>query len=196
MDDQELVDLGQLLIKTRLVNKNKEIDRVLTSLIRDLNIESVTKLKTNPRIKIIPPVSGALMVYGFNNWQTGSASSSPLLPTEKFLKGPGGSFWPVYDSSNVNTFITPFSPGVFQFNYFWIDPVTNKILSPQLSYTRTSDIVETSSSEGLIVYSAYTQRLGSLAERYTGVNISRFDVVPSFDLFEMEFNQLTKWLSL
>ncbi len=196
MDDQELVDLGQLLIETRLINKDKNIDRVLTSLIRDLNIESVKKLKTNPRIKINPPVPGALMVYGFNNWQSGSNESSSLLPTEKFQEGPGGTNWPVFASASSNSYITPFSPGVFQFNYYWIHPVTYKILSPQLSYNRTKDIVETNSSEGLIVYSAYTQSIGTQAERYTGVNISRFDVVPSFDLFEMEFNQLTQWLSL
>jgi hypothetical protein len=95
MDQKELVDLGHLLIELRKINKDPESDKSLTAIIRLLNIESVKKLRSNPRIKINLPEVGAQMVFGFNNWENGFEAEynenpvfSEIVKAGKFIDGP------------------------------------------------------------------------------------------------------------
>lgn len=207
MDEKGLVDLGHLLIELRLLNKDSAIDQELTKLIRLLNIESVKKLKTNPRIRIVAPAENAIMVFGFNNWENGMKSEymdNPLfkeiLSVKSFVLGPENQEWPAKKFESKSTFISPFAPGVNSFDYYFLNASGTKLLTEALSITRSLDVVEvaiTKKAEGsFLVYSAYTQKIGSKAEKYTGVNITLFGEVPSMDYFELEFNQKVGWLSL
>lgn len=206
MDDRSLVDLGRLLIELRLVIKDQATDLVLTKLIRLLNIESVKKLKSNPRVRITAPTEKAQMVFGFNNWENGfqnEYTDNPLftgvLATKNFIAGPNKNNWPVKKFESKSTILTPFAPGITSFDYYFLD-VSGKLISEAKSITKTNDLVEISRSQkaagAFLVYTAYTQQIGSKAEKYTGVNITLFDTAPSMDYFEMEFNQKTGWLSL
>ncbi len=206
MDEKSLIDLGHMLIELRLVIKDPAADKELTALIRLLNIESVKKLKSNPRVRILAPVEKAQMVFGFNNWENGFQSEytdNPLFPgilnTKTFISGPNRNNWPVKKFENKSTILTPFAPGITSFDYYFLD-ASGKLISEAKSITRTHDLVESSRSQkvagAFLVYSAYTQQLGAKAEKYTGVNITLFDTAPSMDYFEMEFNQKTSWLSL
>jgi Clostripain family len=207
MDNIELIDLGSLLIEVRAFNKDAIADQELTKLIRLLNIESVKKLKTNPRLKISIPAPGAQMVFGFNNWENGFESEykendffSEILKTTKFINGPQQQSWPVKSYNSQSTLLAPFAPQVDSFHYYFIDSTGKRVLTPVNSFVRTFDIVEDSlevKKEGsLLVYTAYTQRVGKKAERYTGLSITHFNAAASMDYFELEFNQLTKWLNL
>jgi len=60
------------------------------------------------------------------------------------------------------------------------------------SISRSNDFVEVEGD--FIVYQGYTQEAGAKAEKYTGMTISNFSVVPSFDYFESSFNQKIGWL--
>lgn len=207
MDEKSLIDLGHLLIELRLLNKDQVIDQELTKLIRLLNIESVKKLKTNPRIRLTAPEDNALMVFGFNNWENGMKSEyldNPLfkdiLATKTFAPGPNNNMWPVKKFENKSTYLSPFAPGINSFDYYFLDASGNKLLSGALTLTRTKDIVEVALNKKMpgsfLVYSAYTQEIGSNAEKYTGVNIALFNEAPSMDYFELEFNQKINWLRL
>jgi len=202
MENPSLVDLGHLLIELRSLNKDKTLDQTFTKLIRDLNIDSVKKLKTNPRIKVTPPVPGATLVYGFNNWKNGFESEftnsifEDLLPHEEFIPGPASKSWPSFKVEQENLLIVPFAPGVSSFNYYWMNPISKKALSKEIQITRNSDIYETSSPNRFVTYSAYTQAMGNKAEKYTGLNVSLLGEAPSFDYFESEFNQTVQWLAL
>lgn len=206
MDEKSLIDLGQMLIELRLLIKDQATDKELTTLIRLLNIESVKKLKSNPRVRILAPAEKSQMVFGFNNWENGFQSEytdNPLFPgilnTKLFTAGPNKNNWPVKRFENKSTILTPFAPGITSFDYYFLDAAGN-LISEAKSITRTHDLVETARSVNtagaFLVYTAYTQQLGAKAEKYTGVNIALFDTAPSMDYFEMEFNQQTSWLSL
>ena len=207
MDEKGLVDLGNLLIELRLTIKDSAIDSELTKLIRLLNIESVKKLKTNPRIKIEAPAPNAIMVFGFNHWENGHKSEyldNPLfkeiISTKTFVPGPENQDWPMKKFESASTTISPFAPGINSFNYYFLDSTGKTLLSEALSITRALDVVEipqTKKAAGsFLVYSAYTQKVGAKAEKYTGVNIALFNTAPSMDYFELEFNQATSWLKL
>ncbi len=207
MDEKSLVDLGHLLIELRLISKDSTVDQELTKLIRLLNIESVKKLKTNPRIRIAAPEENAIMVFGFNDWENGMQSEyldNPLfkdiLATKTFVQGPNKDTWPAKKFENKSTYLSPFAPGVNSFDYYFLDASGKKKISEPVSITRTRDVVETAMTKkalgSFLVYSAYTQEIGSKAEKYTGVNITLFTEIPSMDYFELEFNQKVGWLSL
>jgi hypothetical protein len=210
MDQKELVDLGHLLIELRKINKDPESDKSLTAIIRLLNIESVKKLRSNPRIKINLPEAGALMVFGYNNWQNGFETEynenpvfSEIVKAVGFIDGPKSNKWPVKSFSGKYSYITPFAPEVHSFDYYFIDSNGKKIVTPFNSFHRTHDIVEdtqgtqnTKKAGSILVYSAYTQRVGTKAERYTGLNITMFNTIPSLDYYELEFNQNVQWLKL
>lgn len=202
MDDKELVDLGVLLIELR--KKTSTADADLTRLIRLLNIESVKKLKSNPRLHIAVPAVEAKMVYGFNNWQSGDEADfnktdlfSSVLKNDGFILGPKKVNWPFKKTSATKLVFSPFAPGLNTFNYYFLN-AQGKLLTPALSASRTHDVVESSADSELspLLYTAYTQQLGSKAERYTGLNIVMPGNVPSMDYFELDFNQLAQWLSL
>ncbi len=206
MDQKSLVDLGSLLIELRLAIKDAAIDQELTKLIRLLNIESVKRLKTNPRVKIEAPIPGAQMVFGFNHWENGHKAEyldNPLfkeiLNTKTFTAGPNSNDWPVKKFEGASTTLSPFAPGVNSFNYYFLD-AKGKLISEALAITRSLDVVEIPQTKkvpgNFLVYSAYTQKVGAKAEKYTGVNIALFNSAPSMDYFELEFNQAVGWLKL
>jgi hypothetical protein len=189
------------------LSKNQSDDLELTKLIRLLNIESVKKLKTNPRLRITLPAENARMVFGFNNWENGSRNEylensffSEILKTTEFTEGPKKDLWPVKKFTSQSTIFSPFAPGINSFEYYFIDSADKKILTPINSFSRSFDIVEDAQQVKIpgafLVYSAYTQRVGKKAERYTGINITNLNSTPSFDYFELEFNQLVKWQNL
>lgn len=202
MDQKELVDLGRFLIELR--KKTNAADAELTALIRLLNIESVRKLKSNPRLHIAAPAAGAKMVYGFNNWQMGDEEDfgktdlfKSLLRNDGFISGPANASWPYKTFQGKEIIVSPFAPSINIFNYYFLDQ-NGRLLSNALSAVRTHDVVESpaDSSATPLLYSAYTQQMGTKAERYTGLNITMPGSVPSMDYFELEFNQLAQWLSL
>lgn len=202
MDEKELVDLGRLLIELR--KKTNIADADLTSLIRLLNIESVKKLKTNPRLHIAVPAPGAKIVYGFNDWQMGDEQDFAktdlfvqLLKNDGFIAGPNKMNWPVKTLTGGELVVSPFAPSLNTFNYYFLSS-EGKLLSKALAATRTHDFVESTadSAASPLLYTAYTQQVGIKAERYTGFNIVLPGSVPSMDYFELEFNQLAQWLSL
>lgn len=205
MDEKSLVDLGQVIIELRKLNKIAATDKELTKLIRELNIDSVKKLRTNPRIKIEPPVPGAMLVYGFNGWKNGDEREfagsvfEGLLPHEQFVPGPAASLWPAFIVQNQDMLVIPFAPGIESFQYYWAHPQSKRPLGKEQSFTRVQDVVESTSSisaDHFLVYSAYTQSIGASAEKYTGLNITLPGSAPSIDYFEREFNKVTGWLSL
>ena len=202
MDEKELVDLGRLLIELR--KKTNNADAELTALIRLLNIESVKKLKTNPRLHISVPSPGAKIVYGFNNWTTGDEQDfgktdlfRQLLKNDDFIAGPNKMNWPVKAIQADELVLSPFAPSLNTFNYYFLSS-EGKLLTKALSATRTHDVVESPADTAAspLLYTAYTQQAGIKAERYTGFNIVLPGSVPSMDYFELEFNQLAQWLSL
>lgn len=204
MDNKSLVDLGMLLIEVRKMNNIEAQDRSLTSLIRLLNVESVKKLKTSPRIHLENPSTQGFMVYGFNNWQDGTLAQvlengvfERLIKHDGFVPGPHKSQWPYKQMKTAELVITPFAPGINVFNYYFLN-ADGKLIGPAMSVSRTHDIVESAADSTLspLLYTAYTQQVGTLAERYTGLNISMPGSVPSMDYFELEFNRLAEWLNL
>lgn len=208
MDNPNLVDLGNLLIELRATNKSVQHDRTLTELIRLLNISSVKKLKTNIRFKIENLSPTSRLVFGFNNWDNGSKDEyldnslfSDILKTDQFILGANKEYWPVFHFKGKSTYLTPFAPGINSFHYYFVDGPINEVISKMTSISRNNDVIETATTMNelkgqFLIYSAYTQRIGSKAERYTGINISLFNEAPSMDYFESEFNQFVKWLHL
>lgn len=205
MDDKSLIDLGTFLIELRKITPDKKNDEHLTRIIRLMNIESIKSLKTNPRIHIINPEAESRLVYGFNNWQDGSSEDTAennlfdsIIVHEGYLLGPNKKEWPYKNIRSRKLIITPFAPGINVFNYYFLNAKNGTLLTPAQSFTRTHDIVESlaDSASTPLIYTSYTQQVGSRAERYTGLNITMPGSVPSLDYFELEFNQLAQWLSL
>jgi len=206
MDKKELVDLGHLLIQLRSKNKNQDLDNQLTELIRMLNISSIKSLKSNPRVKIMNPTSESIVVFGYNNWRAGSKNDYTAkdsifmkgIKPDGYIQGPNGDEWPYFKLISKSKIVHPFIPSIDEFNYYILDTNIKMILQKNVSIKRSIDLFEkvTEEPSKLIKYFGYTQKVGKNAEKYSGINITNLDSVPSFDYFESEFNQLTKWLSL
>jgi hypothetical protein len=210
MDNQSLVDLGQLLIELRSLVKDQINDTQLTKLIRLLNIGSIKQLKTNRRVKIANINDDAKLVFGFNKWDNGFKDEyldnqlfPEILRTNQFIPGPKSEQWPVYTFRGETTTLSPFAPGINSFHYYFVDGSSLKKLTTTKTIRRKSDVVELMpqdlqkfSNGQILVYSAYTQGVETKAERYTGININFFDEVPSIDYFELRFNQAVKWLKM
>lgn len=205
MENTELVDLGHLLITLRAANKEPLFDKLLTSTIRLLNIQSVKKLRSNPRVKIVNPEHNSLMVFGFNNWSQGtqvdfSANEvfNQVLSHDSFILGPHKANWPYKKMTAKTITITPFAPGINAFNYYFLNSDATKLLTEAKAIYRTSDIVEVEreNSSSPLLYTAYTQEVGKQAERYTGLSITLPGTIPSLDYFELDFNLFASWLSL
>jgi len=205
MDDKSLIDLGTLLIELRKIVTNQNLNAQLTKLIRLMNIESIKSLKTNPRIHIQNPEVESKLVYGFNNWKDGASVDveenevfDSIIAHEGYLLGPNRKDWPFKTIRSKKIIIAPFAPGINVFNYYFLNSKNGKLLTEALSFARTHDVVESfaDSASTPLIYSAYTQQVGTKAERYTGLNITMPGSVPSLDYFELEFNQLAQWLSL
>jgi len=208
MDDKSMIDLGILLIEFRKLNKTPDQDHKLTEIIRLLNIEAVKELKTNPRIHLSAPDAAinTQIIFGFNNWSVGSKKDftegetfSSFLKNDGFVDGPKNMQWPLKKLKAASDLVlTPFAPGINIFNYYFINSSNGKLLTEAQTVSRTHDIVESFADSKLtpITYFAYTQQVGSKAERYTGINITMPGTIPSLDYFEMKFNSATEWLSL
>jgi hypothetical protein len=205
MENNELVDLGQLLIALRTANKDADLDRILTSTIRLLNIQSMQKLRTNSKVKISVPESNAILVFGFNNWTQGTQSDfknsdvfSKIIKQDDFIAGPLKTNWPYKKENSKHITLYPFAPGINEFDYYFLNADGTKLLTEAKSVKRAKDIVEVErfSIDSPVVYSAYTQEIGKKAERYTGLSITLPGTVPTLDYFELEFNQYVSWLSL
>ena len=208
MDDQSMIDLGTFLIQLRQMNTITAQDNKLTTIIRLLNIEAVKNLKTNPRIHISVPNNSKniQMVFGFNVWATGSKKDfsegeifSSILKNDGFIDGPRNAQWPLKKTiGGSELIITPFAPGINVFDYYFVDADNGHLLTEAQNVSRTHDVVETLAATKLspLVYSAYTQQIGTKAERYTGLNITMPGTVPSLDYFELNFNKVVQWLSL
>lgn len=206
MQKIELIDLGHFLIELRKLIRDPSSDALLTIMIRQLNIESVKKLRTNPIIRITAPEAGAHMVFGFNHWENGHEAEymeNPLfkeiLSAKLFAPGINNLKWPVKKFEYASTIISPFAPGIESFDYYFVSADKQKLLTKEtISLTRAQDVIEiprTNNTPGsFLVYSAYTQQVGKKAERYTGVNVTLFESIPSMDYFELEFNKLISWL--
>ena len=202
MENRSLIDLGQFLLLVRKANKNSSADKTLTSLIRLLSIDSQRKLKTNPRLKMTPPIPNALLVFGFNNWTNGFEKEfidsifSDLISADQFVPGPKSQSWPALQVEKEKLMVLPYAPGVKSFDSYWADPKTYKALTSPQTFIRTSDVVMSGTEERFVVFSAYTQSMGASAEKYTGLNITLPKSAPSFEYFESEFNQTVGWLAL
>jgi hypothetical protein len=206
MDNNELVDLGHLLIETRMKNKDKNNDLLLTELIRLLNIQSIKSLKSNPRIKITIPAENLLMVYSFSNWTRGDEADfknnseiySAILKPDGFIASANGKKYPYKKVSGKSLTLSPFAPNLNTFNYLFLSADGKKIIEKENSVERTRDLVEFNriKNDGPIVFSSYTQEIGKVAEKYTGLNILRPNAVPSMDYAELEFNSIAKWIDL
>lgn len=208
MDNGDLVDLGQMLIELRTKNKNLQDDLYLTSLIRKLNITAVKKTVTNPRIRVMLPIfyHEAILVYGFNNFTNGDQAQyqadgkiyNSIIKPDGFVKGPNNKLWPYIKVNKRFTTLTPFAPNLNEFNYYFMTLDQTQELLPAKSVKRNSDVVEFEQvkSDSPILYTAYTQEIGKNAERYTGINISLPESIPSIDYIDYEFNSLIEWLKL
>ena len=206
MQNAELVDLGHFLIELRKLINDPVRDSQLTMLIRLLNIDSIKKLRSNPVIRITAPEAGAHMVFGFNHWENGHQSEyldnplfSQILSAKTFAPGINNRKWPVKTFTAPTTLINPFAPGIESFDYYFVSADKLRLLTKEtVSLTSAQDVVEIPRSKNtagsFLIYSAYTQQVGKKAERYTGVNITLFESVPSMDYFELEFNRLLSWL--
>ena len=196
MEDQSLVDVGSLLIQLRQLNRKPEIDALLTKAIRTLGIDSVKSLKQTIKLKVHSPEANAQLVYGFYDWSIDRAPEN-FMKADGIISGPKNHAWPYLIMNTDSKTLYPFFPGVYNFNYYFLN-TNGKILTQVQTVSRTDDIVENKNnpSDSPIVYTAYTQQLGTKAERYTGLNISMPFEVPSLDYYELEFNQLAGWLRL
>ena len=210
MDNPSLVDLGQFLISLRSLVKDQISDAKLTKLIRLLNIGSIKQLKTNSRVKIANVSDDAKLVFGFNKWDNGFKDEyldnqlfPEILRTNQFIPGPKNEQWPVFTFRGETTTLSPFAPGINSFHYYFVDGKNFKKLTNAKTIRRKSDVVELlpqdlerTASGQILAYSAYTQGVEVKAERYTGLNITIFDDVPSIDYYELQFNQIVKWLKM
>lgn len=210
MDNSSLVDLGHLLIELRALVSDQINDNRLTKLIRLLNIGSIKQLKTNMRVKIANISDDAKLVFGFNQWDNGFKDEyldnqlfPEILRTSQFILGPKNESWPVFTFRGETMTLSPFAPGINSFQYYFVDGKSLKKLTNSKTIRRKSDVVELMPQDiqkitpgQLLVYSSYTQGVETKAERYTGINISLFDEVPSIDYLELDFNQMLKWLKM
>ena len=206
MDNNELIDLGHLLIEIRMKNKDKIKDSLLTDLIRLLNISSVKSLKTNPRIKLNNlDTSGTILVYGFNNWTRGDQKDfsdnkeifDGILKADGFIKGQNGKMWPYKKFTSKNLIISPFAPNINSFDYLIISKDGTKVLKKE-NFERKLDLAikERQLANSPLVYFGYTQEIGKNAEKYTGINITRPNAVFNMDYLDFEFNALSDWATL
>ncbi len=206
MDNEELIDLGSFLISLRKIIKNKNDDKTLTDLIRKIGINSVSELKTNPRIKISIPENkeniDQMLIYGFNNWKNGHENDykkypekfNGILKPDGFIEVNNGVLWPFKKIRSNNIYLNPYGPNINQFDYFIYDNSNQKVLSKN-SFMRDSDTVIKigSDPEAIISYTAYTQKIGANAEKYTGINILLPYSAPKLDYYDLEIYSILNW---
>jgi hypothetical protein len=198
MGQTDLVDLGQLTKRLANLPVIGEVSKRISSFLE----VSKSRIKTNSRIKLKPDQQGALVVFGFENWSRGWQKDLQIvsqlpgnLKPAQFVDGPKTKKWPAR-KINKQIYVSPFMPGLQTFNFFFADPKTLQAVSPLSSFQRTQDYdsFTASSVANPIVFSAYTQAIGSEAEKYTGLNISDPGAgVPTIDYIETDFFKETQW---
>lgn len=199
MDKPELVDLGQLVKKLSQLSNLKNISKEIINL---LELNQAGRLQTNPRLKIQPESSDSVLTFGYNNWTRGHKEDEFLLsllpknlnPTS-FITGADSKLWPARKIKK-RIYISPFIPGIQIFNYSILDGITQKTLLFSQNFKRTKDYYSFRSTEvsNPILFSAYTQSIGSQAEKYTGLNISDPSIgIPTLDYLQNDFYKETHW---
>lgn len=191
MEEFGLVDLGRMGLSAE--------DESIKSI---FELKSDRSLRTSPRIALRPPKVDMLLVFGLQNWTRGFEGDDEFLAKlpknlrpEKFVLGPGGKKWPAR-SIHKRIYVSPFAPGVNEFNAFYVDPRSLKINGLMQKFTRQQDFTWRlrSKDESPLVVSGYTQGIGSLGEKYTGLNIvNPLRGLPFVDYVDLEFFRLTGW---
>jgi len=191
MEEFGLVDLGRMGLLAE--------DEAIKSL---LELKSDRSLRTSPRIALRPPKNDMLLVYGLQNWTRGFEGDDEFLAKlpknlrpEKFVLGPAGKKWPAR-SIHKRIYVSPFAPGVNEFNAFYADPKSLKMNGLMQKFNRQQDFAWRirSKDESPLVVSGYTQGIGIVGEKYTGLNIvNPLRGLPFVDYVDLEFFRLTGW---
>lgn len=205
-----MIDLGSFLryVKNRKDRfPGEEAQARLDSLLYLLELDTPARVKTNPRLALIPPVTDSRVVYGYQNWTKGDKDDDDTLirlPKElkfdAFVAGPRSRQWP---SRGVHSrlYVSPFSLGLDSFHYFFVssDPSRER-LTPDLQFVRTEQDFATFEAKVIgnpIRFSGYTQKSGATAEKYTGLSVldpTQEDVAPSYSY--TRFSKATLWEDL
>ncbi len=202
---EDLADLGSLLLAFK---KNHftplETRQTVEEMLTLLNLLQPAKLKTNPRLFIHTQQENSLLVYGYENWARGFETDTdilnklpPLLKPESFVSGIEDKKWPAR-SIHKAWVLAPFSTGLQEFNFWFMDPQTHQWLGVPQSFTRTQDIVtfEAENPKNPLLFTGYTQGIGNAAERYSGLAIlAPLQDAASLDYLDTEFCETTRWAS-
>lgn len=202
---KKLVDLGLTLMA---LYKNKlsspQLKKVSHALLMFLDLLEESKLKTTPRLELMPPQENSLLVYGYNGWERGYEGDEEILPfipnnlkTAEYMEGPQGKKWPVKPIQKKLTVI-PFSPLFKEFNYLYVDAETKLPIGDEEALIQIRDVTffTASHSKNPILWMGYTQGLLNFAERYTGLNVmDPFSDAAGLDYLDTQFNQRTGWAS-
>jgi hypothetical protein len=205
MDMQEFADLGRLLRALQWRDGvGEETLTIVRRLIRVLELEEAKRVRTNPRVATIAPAGAALLVYGYNDWSRGHEKDRGILAKlplalapVTFVAGPGGRRWPARAVGRY-FHLAPFSVGLDVFSFYFADVSGFPMGQPE-RFVRVLDYVAISERSGSnpVVFSAYTQGIGSRAERYTGLSILEPTLRRAgLSYVEMEFGDRTGWGNL
>lgn len=141
-------------------------------------------------------------MYGYQDWTKGDEKDIDTLSKlpnnlapEKFIKGQLEKSWPTREV-NKYIFITPFSPQLNSFAYYFVDPLTLLASSEIFTIKREVDlsIFERSNCSNPILFTAFTEGIGNSAKRYTGMSVLNPNAgLPNFDYPDLEFSKATQW---
>lgn len=200
---EDLVDLGSLLLafkRNRLMPL--ETRPFVEEMIKILDLTQSETLKTNPRILIRPEYENSLLVYGYENWSRGFENDTlvlnklpPFLTPQTFIGGIHNQKWPAQPLSHP-LMLSPFAPGLQEFNFWFADAQTQKFLGSPHRFIRTQDFVtfEAKHPQNPILFTGYTQGIGKCAERYSGLSIlAPLQDAASLDYLDTEFSEITGW---
>jgi len=160
--------------------------------------------QSTARVALRPPSPDARLVFGYEQWSRGDQRDSEVLErlpeelkTTDFTQGPLGLSWPTV-TSTAKKLLAPFLPGMRRFDYYFIG-AEGEVLSEQQGLVRTQDFVvfEASSEHNPLRLTAYTQGIGSEAERYSGLGIldpTAESFTPAYG--KTAFSKLSHWGNL
>ena len=204
MEKSDLVDLGSfaLLLKGAQILPAGE-GTALRQLLAALEIEKEGKLKTNPRVLARAPKENSHLVFGYGGWQRGYWGDDEVLeklpanlqPVGFSAPSDGEKRWP-YRKIHRQLFLSPFTVGFDQFDYFFADSVSGNVLSAPVKVQRLLDFVTFTASRknNPILFTGYTQGIGKVAERYCGLNLlNPLQGVPSVEYLDLAFYRTTDW---
>jgi hypothetical protein len=207
----DIVDLGAFMkyVKNHKKAFGAELSKIANSILKKLGISNSEKLsKIAPRVHVQPPKEDSLMVFGFQAWTKGYEGDTDtinklpkaLTPTH-YVVGPHGKKWPAR-LVHKKLVVSPYSPGLNFFGFFFSDPVNSERLSKTKNFERISEFSDFYTKQAIdtknpIRFLGYTQGVGNFTERYTGLGI----LDPSkgetgLDYVDSAFNEITNWGSL